>query len=70
MELEWILALVLFGVLHLVLAMMLLQDLADRKRVLGGRKVPWAIAIVFVTFLGSLLYLLCHPKIFYDSDSK
>jgi len=68
MELEWILALVLFCILHLVLAMMLLQDLANRRRVLGGRKAPWAIAIIFVTFLGSLLYLLCHPKIFYDND--
>jgi len=70
MDLEWILALVVFCVLHLVLALLLLHDLADRKRVLGGRKVPWAIAIIFVTFLGSLLYLLCHPKIFYDSDSR
>lgn len=70
MALESILALVLFGILHLVLAMMLLQDLANRKGVLGGRKAPWAIAILFVTFLGSLLYLLCHPKIFYDSDHK
>jgi len=70
MELERILALVLFSILHLVLAVMLLQDLAYRKRVLGGRKAPWAIAILFVTFLGSLLYLLCHPKIFYDSDNK
>jgi len=70
MELERILALVLFCILHLVLAMMLLQDLADRKQVLGGRKAPWAVAIIFVTFLGSVLYLLCHPKIFYDSDHK
>ena len=70
MELEWILALVLFCILHLVLAMMLLQDLANRRQVLGGRKAPWAIAILFVTFLGSLAYLLCHPKIFYDSDPK
>ena len=70
MELERLLALVLFCILHLVLAIMLLQDLADRKWVLGGRKAPWAMAILFVTFLGSLLYLLCHPKIFYDSDNK
>ncbi len=35
MELEWILALVLFCILHLVLAIMLLQDLANRERVLG-----------------------------------
>jgi len=70
MELEWYLALALFSILHLALAIMLLQDLANRKRVLGGRKAPWAIAILFVTFLGSLLYLLCHPKIFYDSEHK
>jgi len=70
MELERILALVLFSILHLVLAIMLLQDLANRERVVGGRKPPWAIAIIFVTFLGSLLYLLCHPKIFYDSNYK
>ena len=70
MELEWYLALVLFSILHLTLAIMLLQDLADRKRVLGGRKAPWAVLILFVTFLGSLLYLLCHPGIFYDSEHK
>jgi hypothetical protein len=70
MELERILALVLFSILHLVLAVMLLQDLANRRQVRGGRKAPWAIAIIFVTFLGSLLYLLCHPKIFYESNDK
>ncbi len=66
MALEWILTLVLFGILHLVLAVMLLHDLASRERVLGGRKAPWAIVIIFITFLGPLLYLLCHPRIFYD----
>jgi len=70
MELEWILALVLFCILHLVLAMMLLHDLANRKQVLGGHKAPWAIVILFVTFIGSLLYLLSHPKIFYSSDNE
>jgi len=53
-----------------VLAIMLLHDLAERKRVLGGRKWPWAVAIVLVTFLGSLMYLLCHPAVFYGSDNK
>lgn len=70
MELEQILALIVFSMMHWVLALILLEDLADRKRVLGGRKWPWAIAIIFVTFLGSLVYLLCHPKIFYGSDDK
>ena len=67
---EQIIALVLFGILHWVLAIMLLHDLAERKRVLGGRRWPWAVAIVFVTFVGSLAYLLCHPRVFYDSDSR
>ena len=65
---ERLIALLLFSLLHWVLAVMLLHDLANRKQVLGGRKAPWAVAILFVTFLGSLMYLLCHPKIFYDSD--
>ena len=70
MELEQILALIVFSLMHWVLALMLLEDLGDRNRVLGGRKWPWAIAIIFITFLGSLVYLLCHPKIFYGSDDK
>jgi len=70
MELERILQLVLFGVLHWVLAIMLLQDLASRKRVLGGRKWPWAVVILLVTFFGSVLYLLCHPRIFIESKDE
>ena len=70
MDLEWYLALFLFGILHWVLAVMLLHDLATRKQVLGRRKAPWAVVIALVAFVGSLVYLFCHPKIFYDSDDK
>ncbi len=70
MELEQIIALVLFGIMHWVLAIMLLHDLASRKQVLGRRKAPWAVTIVLLTFLGSVLYLLCHPKIFYSSENS
>ena len=70
MDLDWYLSLVLFGILHWVLAIFLLNDLTHRERVLGRRKAPWVIAIVLIAFLGSLAYLLCHPKIFYDSDSQ
>jgi hypothetical protein len=68
MDLEWYLALLLFGILHIVLALMLLQDLAGRNKVFGGHKAPWVILIIFVTFIGSLLYLVCHPQIFYGEE--
>ena len=70
MDLDWILRLVLFGVMHWVLAIMMLQDLMTRKRVLGGRKWPWAIAILLLTFLGSVVYLLCHPRILIGGDQE
>ncbi|MFC1985833.1 hypothetical protein ACFLUK_00475 [Chloroflexota bacterium] len=70
MEPEQILALIVFSLLHWVLAVMLLQDLAGRKHVRGGRKAPWAIAIILITFLGSLLYLICHPTCFYGRNDE
>jgi uncharacterized membrane protein len=70
MELDWILRLILFAVMHWILAIMMLQDLASRKRVLGGRKWPWALIILLVTFLGSLFYLVCHPRIIIGGDYK
>jgi hypothetical protein len=70
MELDWILRLILFVVMHWILAAMMLHDLAYRKRVLGGRKWPWAVIILLVTFLGSLLYLMCHPRIIIGDDHK
>ncbi|OGO07659.1 MAG: hypothetical protein A2Y92_01580 [Chloroflexi bacterium RBG_13_57_8] len=70
MGIERILLIILAAILHLVLAGMLLEDLSNRERVLGGKKVPWGIVISLVVFAGSLLYLLCHPRIFYGSDDK
>ena len=70
MELERLLALILMSILHFVLAGMLLDDLSKRRRILGGRKAPWAVAILLVAFVGALLYLLCHPRIFYGSDNE
>ena len=68
MDLGWTIRFIIFGILHWVLAGMLLQDLAYRKKVLGGKKWPWAVVIIFVTWLGSIVYLLCHPQIFTQGD--
>jgi uncharacterized membrane protein len=70
MELDWILRLILFAVMHWILAVMMLQDLASRKRVMGGRKWPWALIILLVTFLGSVIYLICHPRIIIGGSYK
>ena len=67
---ERLIALLLFSLLHWVLAGMLLNDLSRRRKVLGGRKAPWVLAIVFIIYLGSVAYLVCHPRIFYGSDSE
>jgi hypothetical protein len=71
MDPEWILRIVLFGIVHWILAGILLQDLASRKKVFGGHKAPWSIAILVIPCFGSILYLLFHPRILspdYDRD--
>jgi hypothetical protein len=70
MDLDWIIRLVLLGIMHWVLAIMMLQDLVTRRRIIGGLKWPWAVAIVFVTFVGSVIYLLCHPRVIIGDDQE
>ena len=68
---EWILRIVLFGIVHWILAGVLIQDLASRQRIFGGRKAPWAILILFLPCFGSILYLLFHPQVFFgDGNHK
>jgi len=68
MEWQFLLRFGILGVLHWVLALMMLQDLAYRKRVLGGKKAVWAVLIILFLIIGSLIYLLCHPQIFFGED--
>jgi len=70
MQPEQFIALILFGLLHWVLAVMLLRDLIERKKVRGGHKAPWAVAIMFIVFIGSLLYIVFHPSTFYEKDKN
>ena len=63
MSAEWILRIVLFGIVHWILAGIMLRDLAARQKVFGKRKPPWAIIILFLPGFGSLGYLLFHPQI-------
>ena len=51
------------GIVHWGLAPMALQDLIKRQRVIGGRKGLWAVAILSLTCVGSLLYFVIHPEL-------
>jgi len=63
MDPEGILRIILFGILHWVLAGVFLNDLASRQKVFGKRKPPWVIVILIIPCFGSILYLLFHPQI-------
>ncbi len=63
MEPEWVIRVVLFGIVHWILVGIFLHDLASRQRVFMGRKPPWAIVILIIPCFGSILYLLFHPQI-------
>lgn len=65
MALEWIVRIVLFGVVHWILAGFMLHDLAFRRKVFGRHKAPWVIVVLIVPCFGSLLYLAFHPRILY-----
>ena len=70
MELERILSIILFSILHWILAIMMLKDLSSREKVIGGRKAPWAIVIIVLVFVGSVLYLVFHPRVLLEDDDK
>lgn len=70
MDPEWILRIVLFGIVHWILAVIMLNDLVSRERVFGGRKAPWAVVILVVPCFGSILYLLFHPQILNPDYSR
>ncbi|OGO01412.1 MAG: hypothetical protein A2Y90_01755 [Chloroflexi bacterium RBG_13_52_12] len=70
MTADWIIRIILFSIVHWILAGVMLNDLASRQKVFGRRKVVWAILILIIPNLGSLLYLVFHPQILSpDSDS-
>jgi hypothetical protein len=63
MSLDWIVRIVLFAIVHWILAGIMLNDLSSRRSVFGRHKAPWAIVILFLPCFGSLLYLAFHPQI-------
>jgi uncharacterized membrane protein len=48
------------GAIHWVVVPMVLERLFSRPKVLGNRAM-WVLAVVTLTCVGSLAYLLVHP---------
>ena len=51
---------VALGVFHWAMVPMMLERLFTRPKVLGGRAI-WGLAIITLTCVGSLIYLVVHP---------
>ena len=58
------------GVIHWIFVPIALRALVERQRVLGGKKAPWAIAIIFLTCIGSLVYLIIHPNLQPEAEAQ
>lgn len=63
MNLEWIIRIILFGIVHWILVGIMLHDMASRQKVFGGHKPPWVLVVLIIPCFGSLLYLAFHPQI-------
>ena len=56
--------------LHWMMAYDALEDLVCRKKVVGRWKAPWALAIILLTCLGPLVYIVFHFDIGPRSDPE
>ncbi len=65
-----IVKIIVLGLIHWTLVPIALQALIERRRVIGGKKAPWAAAIVLLTGLGSLLYLIFHPQLQRETQTR
>jgi len=54
---EMIPLLITLLVIQLILIGIALRDLVRRKRVKGGNKLLWGLVIVFIQYVGPILYL-------------
>ncbi len=53
------------ALVHWILAPIALRKLTEEKTVIGGRKTPWALAVIFLTCIGPLMFLilnLCYSR--------
>jgi hypothetical protein len=69
-DITLILKVILIAFINWALVPFALKALVERKHVLGGKKAPWAVAIIFLTCAGSLLYLIFHPNFGVETETR
>jgi hypothetical protein len=69
-DITLILKIILLGFIHWMLVPFALKALLERRQVIGGKKAPWAVAIILLTCVGSLLYLMFHPTFGATADTQ
>lgn len=65
---DWLARIILFSIIHWVLAGIMITDLLNRRRVIGGHKGWWLGLVMLLPGFGSLTYLLFHPDILHASS--
>jgi hypothetical protein len=61
-NLIFVMKIILLGLIHWMLVPLALQSLIERRKVVGGKKVTWALLIILLTAIGPLTYLVFHPQ--------
>ncbi len=69
-DITLILKIIVIAFIHWMLVPFALKALVERRRVLGGKKAPWAVAIIFLTCVGSLVYLMFHPNFGMETETR
>lgn len=49
-------------IINLIFVIIALVDLSKRKKVLWGNKIIWVVLIIFVQYIGWILYFLIGKK--------
>jgi hypothetical protein len=63
MEMELIMKIFFLGIVHWILVPIAMTKLIDRQGALGRLKGLWAPAILFLTCVGPLAYLIIHELV-------
>lgn len=72
MEVDFVILLKIFVIafVHWITVPIALGKLADRKNLVNRSKTLWAIAIIFLTCVGPLMFLVINPYLTRGSETQ